>query len=99
MDSYESNNKKKFFESFGKISKDISLEKLTFKQSNLKSQNYLKQFEVLKDKKKSINYGYYLLEQAYKSDNTNLDIIEKFILIKSFINPEESPEKKKFLII
>ena len=52
MESYDNTNKKKFFESFGKISKDISLEKLTFKQSYLKSQNYLKQFEVLKDEKK-----------------------------------------------
>ena len=96
MESYDNTNKKKFFESFGKISKDISLEKLTFKQSNLKSQNYLKQFEVLKDKKK-INYGYYLLEKAYKFDNTNLDIIEKFIQIKPFINPEESSDNKKIL--
>ena len=99
MESFDNTNKKKFFESFGKISKDISLEKLTFKQSILKSKSHSKKFEALKNKKKTINYGYYLLEKAYKSDNTNIDIIEKFIQIKSFINPEESSEKKKFLII
>jgi len=67
----------KVSESFGKIRKDISVKNLTFNNSYFESQKSLGDFYNFKDQTK-INFRYFLLEKAYKLDNTNLDIIEKF---------------------
>jgi len=86
----------KVSESFGKIGKDISIKKLTFNNSYFESQKSLGDFYNFKDQTK-INFRYFLLEKAYKLDNTNLDIIEKFVQIKeqveNYSNEKEIIEK------
>ena len=71
----------KVSKSFDKIGKDISVCNLTFNNSYLQSQSNLNSFYKLKDQTK-INFRYFLLEKAYKLDNTNLDIIENFVQFK-----------------
>jgi len=86
----------KVSESFGKIGKDISIKKLTFNNSYFESQKSLGDFYNFKDQTK-INFRYFLLEKAYKLDNTNLDIIEKFVQLKeqveNYSNEKEIIEK------
>ena len=71
----------KISESLSKIGKDISVKNLTFNNSYLQSQKILDSFYQLKDQTE-INFRYFLLEIAYKLDNTNLDIIENFVKFK-----------------
>ena len=86
----------KVSESFGKIGKDISIKKLAFNNSYFESQKSLGDFYNFKDQTK-INFRYFLLEKAYKLDNTNLDIIEKFVQFKdqveNYSNEKEIIEK------
>ena len=71
----------KISESLSKIGKDISVKNLTFNNSYLQSQKILDSFYQLKDQTEK-NFRYFLLEIAYKLDNTNLDIIENFVKFK-----------------
>ena len=86
----------KVSKSFGKIRKDISVKNLTFNNSYFESQKSLGDFYNFKDQTK-INIRYFLLEKAYKLDNTNLDIIEKFVQFKdqveNYSNEKEIIEK------
>ena len=69
---------------------------MTFNNSYVQSQKSLGYFYNLKDQTK-INFRYFLLEKAYKLDNTNLDIIEKFVQFKeqaeNYSNEKEIIEK------
>ena len=69
-------------ESFGRISKDISLDNLTYNKAKSSSQIYMNHYQTAK----LLFYKFVILKNAYKNDNTNLDIIEEFGNLKKQLN-------------
>lgn len=84
----------KVSESFDKIGKNISVKNLTFNNSYSQSQDSLSSFNKLT--LQTINkFKYFLLEEAYKLDNTNLDVIENFVKLKE--QPDFYSNDKKII--
>ena len=77
--------------SFEKVSKDISLENLTYNNSYLSSQKYLKESQKFNEYKSRSN-RLFLLKKAYKDDNTNLQIIEEFQELKNQLDENKDSQ-------
>ena len=77
--------------SFEKISQDISLENLTYNNSYLSSQKFLKESQKFKEYKSRSN-RLFLLKKAYKNDNTNLQIIEEFQELKTQLDENKDSQ-------
>ena len=77
--------------SFEKISQDNSLENLTYNNSYLSSQKFLKESQKFKEYKSRSN-RLFLLKKAYKNDNTNLQIIEEFQELKTQLDENKDSQ-------